>query len=245
MDKRTNSNSNSDETESNKKAKLYIEAIEKAEKEEFDEIDNITDNKKDTKDTKNSENDTDKNNKDIEIIEIKEEKEKTEKDKMIMGETYNYNDPQLIKERIECRKLLKKINDSEPEEFDKRLDCFKKLFKKFGDQSYIEPPFRCDYGSNISIDCTYVTIGDNCLIGPDCKIIAVTHPLVEREFEKELTLPVKIGDDCFIGASSIILPGVTIEDKVVIGAGSVVSTNIESNSIVSGNPAKVVGKFDY
>ncbi|OUM60562.1 hypothetical protein PIROE2DRAFT_13643 [Piromyces sp. E2] len=236
MTKRVNSNSDSEQEESNKKAKLYIEAIEKAEKEEFDEI-------KDTKEEKKDD--------DLEIIEIKKKKDKTEKEKMIIGETYNYNDPQLKRERIECRRILKKINDSDPEEEEKREEFFKKLFKKFGKQSYIEPPFRCDYGSNISIgdrcsinfnltilDCTYVTIGNNCLFGPDCKIIAVTHPLVEREFEKELTLPVKIGNDCFIGAGTIILPGVTIGDKVVIGAGSVISTNIESNSIVSGNPAK-------
>ena len=133
--KRGKSNSDSEPEESNKKTKLYIEAIEKAEREEFDGV-------KDKKE---------EDEHDIEIIEIKKKKDKTEKEKMIAGETYNYNDPQLKKERIECRRILKKINDSDPEEEDVREECFKKLFKKFGKQSYIEPPFRCDYGSNISI----------------------------------------------------------------------------------------------
>lgn len=182
----------------------------------------------------------------------------TEKEKMLAGELYDSGDAQLKKERLECRKVLKVYNDSDPEEFEKRDQLFKKLFKNFGKDAYIEPPFRCDYGSNISmgdrsymnfdaivLDVCEVTIGEDCLFGPGCRIITASHPLdyrARKNFGKEFGKPIKIGNDCFIGANVTILPGITIGDRVVIGAGSVVTKNIESDSIAVGNPAKVIRK---
>ncbi|ORX63996.1 transferase hexapeptide repeat-containing protein, partial [Anaeromyces robustus] len=171
----------------------------------------------------------------------------TEKEKMLAGELYDSGDKQLVQERLECRKVLKKFNDAEPEEVEKRAEYCRNLFKKFGKDAYIEPPFRCDYGSNISmgdrsymnfdtivLDVCEVTIGEDCLFGPGCRIITATHPLdyrVRKNFGKEYGKPIKIGNDCFFGANCTILPGVTIGDRVVVGAGSVVTKNVESDSI--------------
>ncbi|ORX50048.1 isoleucine patch superfamily-like protein [Piromyces finnis] len=159
------------------------------------------------------------------------------------------------------KKIIKDIDKLEADDYKTRIKYFEKLFKKFGKGSYIEPPFHCDYGYNVSIgnrsmfnvfnvilDCGPVTIGNDCLFSPGCQIITVTHSLdyKERKNGIEYTKPVKIGNDCFFGAGCIVLPGVTIGDRVVIAAGSVVSTDIESDCVVGGNPAKVLRKLtDY
>jgi len=184
----------------------------------------------------------------------------TEKEKMIAGELYLSSDKQLVEERLQCRKVIKKFNDAEPEEIEKRTEICKNLFKHFGEDAYIEPPFHCDYGYNISmgnrsymnfdtivLDVCEVKIGEDTLFGPGCRIITATHPLdyKSRKFGgRELGKPVTIGNDCFIGANVTILPGITIGDRVVIGAGSVVTKNVESDTVVCGNPAKVLKKLD-
>jgi len=149
--------------------------------------------------------------------------------------------------------ILKQMN------MKKRVEYCKKLFKNFGEQSYIEPPFHCDYGYNINIgkrcifnfnniilDCGKVTIGDDCLFSPNCNIITVTQPVnyKARKNGMEYTKPIKIGNDCFFGAGSMILPGVTIGDRVITGAGSVIINDVPSDCIVSGNPAKIIKKIN-
>jgi maltose O-acetyltransferase len=180
---------------------------------------------------------------------------KSEKEKMLLGELYNAGDPQLVKERRLARNLLKIYNNSLDEEQEKRLAILSELFGALGENLTIEPPFFCDYGSNIYIgrgvffnfncivlDVNRVDIGDNVLFGPNVQIYPATHPIgyKERQTGLELGKPIKIGSDSWVGGSVIIGPGVTIGDRSVIGAGSVVVKDIPSGVFAAGNPCKVI-----
>ncbi len=174
---------------------------------------------------------------------------KSEKQKMIDGELYKASDIELIKMRKNTRKLLRKFN-SKP-----KKQTLEKLFNKKFNNIYIEPPFYCDYGTNIELgekvymnfncvilDCTKVKIGDNTLIGPSVQIYTATHPLdfETRNQELEYAKPITIGKNCWIGGGTIILPGVEIGDNCVIGAGSVVTKSIPENHLAIGNPCKII-----
>ena len=122
---------------------------------------------------------------------------------------------------------------------------------------YIEPPFFCDYGSNIHfgrecylnhncifLDVCKITIGSNTFFGPNSQVYTATHPLDPIERRKgEFGKPVKIGNDCWIGGSAVIPPGVTIGDGVTVGAGSVVTKDVEDYTVVAGNPAKIIKRL--
>ncbi|TPX34890.1 hypothetical protein SmJEL517_g02542 [Synchytrium microbalum] len=179
---------------------------------------------------------------------------KTEKEKALAGELYNANDKELVDDREACKKLIRKYNhpDREREELPKIL---KELLVDDGktDPPFIEPPFYCDYGYNITygknvymnhnciiLDCNKVTIGDNVMFAPNVAIYAATHPLeaeIRRDMGPELAFPVTIGSDVWIGGNSVILPGVTIGDGAVVGAGSVVTKDVAPYTVVVGNPA--------
>jgi len=179
----------------------------------------------------------------------------TEKEKMLRGELYDAADPQLVQERLRARELLKALNDSRPDEQDKRQALLAQLLGAMGEGVHIEPPFFCDYGSNIRmenrvflnfncviLDCNIVRIGDNALIGPAVQIYAATHPLAAAERIKgpELGYPITIGRNVWIGGSAVIGPGVTIGDNTTIGAGSVVVKDIPPNVFAAGNPCRVL-----
>lgn len=172
--------------------------------------------------------------------------------KMLKGELYNSSDPVLIKERAKAKELCQKYNTCDRES---KETIIKDLFANSGENIIIEPNFFCDYGYNINVgnnfymnyngvilDVCEVTIGDNVLIGPNCGIYTAYHPLslAERQSNLECGKKIKIGNDVWIGGNTVVLPGVTIGDNVVIGAGSVVTKNIPSNSLAFGNPCKVV-----
>ncbi len=174
---------------------------------------------------------------------------KSEKEKMISGELYYSNDPELKKLREKARKLSKKFNNRPNKK------VLEKLFNKKLENTYIEPPFHCDYGFNIDLgektymnfnciilDCAKVIIGNNTLFAPNVQIYTATHPLdaTTRNSEQEYAKPISIGENCWIGGGAIILPGVEIGDNCVIGAGSVVNKSIPSNSMAAGNPCKVI-----
>ncbi|WP_353622089.1 maltose acetyltransferase domain-containing protein [Halocella sp. SP3-1] len=179
----------------------------------------------------------------------------TEKEKMLAGEFYNASDEQLLNERMYARKMTKCFNESEKEN---KIEILKKLFGSTGEGIYIEPNFRCDYGSNIYLgdnfyanyDCTIldvckVVIGKNCMLGPKVCIFTATHPLDAelRVSGLEYAKPVKIGDNVWIGGSAVINPGVNVGNNVVVASGSVVVKDVPDNVVVGGNPAKIIKKL--
>lgn len=183
------------------------------------------------------------------------QKMKTEKEKMLSGELYNALDTTLSKERLRTRLLLKELNDSAENEDEKRKSILKELLPNMGSNFWLQPPFYCDYGSNIIIgdkvflnfncvilDVMQVKIGSRTLVGPNVQIYTATHPMnfKERAMGLEFAKPIFIGEDSWIGGGVIICPGVTIGDRTVIGAGSVVTKDIPSDVLAAGNPCKVI-----
>ncbi|MES2660095.1 MAG: sugar O-acetyltransferase [Verrucomicrobiota bacterium] len=179
---------------------------------------------------------------------------KSEKEKMLGGELYNAQDPQLVRERVICRDLCKRLNDSAEDQQDERRRILSELIGQPTDAT-VQPPFHCDYGTNISLgsnvyfnfnciilDVMPVVIGDNTLFGPAVQIYTATHPLdaVERRGGLESAKPITIGSDVWIGGGAILCPGVTIGDRSVIGAGSVVTKSIPADVIAAGNPCRIL-----
>jgi maltose O-acetyltransferase len=184
---------------------------------------------------------------------------KTEKEKMLSGELYNALDPELSDERQRTRLLIKDLNDTREDENEKRKSILKKLLPYSGANLWVQPPFYCDYGTNIMtgdqvffnfncvvLDVMLVLIGSRTLVGPNVQIYTATHPLdhKERASGLEYAKPVTIGEDVWIGGSAVICPGVIIGDRSVIGAGSVVTKDIPSDVFAAGNPCKVIRKLN-
>lgn len=183
----------------------------------------------------------------------------TEKEKMLAGEFYNALDPVLAKERRDARNACKELNDSRDEEQEKRARILKELFGEAGEKLWIEPPFFCDYGSNIFVgdnvyfnfncvilDVAPVRIGSNVFFAPNVQIYTATHPLdfqLRRE-GLESGEPITIGDDVWIGGGTIICPGVQIGARSVIGAGSVVTKDVPAGVLAFGNPCRVARELE-
>jgi maltose O-acetyltransferase len=179
---------------------------------------------------------------------------KTEKEKMLAGENYLVNDKELSAERLRAKKLLHRLNVTEYVVNGNAKNIVHVLLPNAHKKMYIEPPFHCDYGYNIytgenvffNVNCVVldtmkITIGNNVLFGPGVQIYAASHSLnIEERKTVEFSKPVSVGNDCWIGGNSIILPGVTIGNGCTIGAGSVVTKDIPDNSLAVGNPAKVI-----
>jgi maltose O-acetyltransferase len=183
---------------------------------------------------------------------------KTEKEKMLSGEYYFANDEVLLKERANCKSLLKKLNIDEYVVSGKTKEILAELLPQAHSSIYIEPPFHCDYGYNIlagenvyfNVNCVVldvmpVTLGNNVFCAPGVQIYTATHPLeaLPRR-EKENAKQITVGDDCWIGGNAIICPGVTIGNRCVIGAGAVVTKDIPDDSLAVGNPAVVIRKLN-
>lgn len=179
----------------------------------------------------------------------------TEKEKMLAGKPYLAFEEQLLNERQHAKGLVYAINTLHPFHLEERHELLKQLLGKTGDNFYVEPPFRCDYGYNIEIgenfysnynctilDCAKVTIGKNVLFAPNVSLFTAGHPIdaTLRSQEYEYAFPITIGDDVWVGGNTVINPGVTIGSNVVIGSGSVVTKDIPSNCIAVGNPCRVL-----
>ena len=180
---------------------------------------------------------------------------KTEKEKMLAGEAYKAWDDELMAERAHCRKVMQKLNNSLPKtaEWQEAVD---ELVPNAGEGLYLEPPFHCDYGSNIIagknfyanfncvvLDVNRVEIGDNVMFAPNVQVYTASHPLdVKGRVEEgvEFGLPIKIGNNVWVGGGVIICPGVTIGDNTVIGAGAVVTKDIPADVVAAGNPCRVI-----
>lgn len=180
---------------------------------------------------------------------------KTEKEKMLDGELYDPLDQQLTDERTKTRLLVKALNDSREDDTEERTRILKELIPRAGIGLWMQPPFYCDYGSNmivgekvffnfncVVLDVTYVTIGSRTLFGPNVQIYTATHPVEYRERASglEFAKPINIGEDVWVGGSAIICPGVNIGDRSIIGAGSVVTRDIPADVFAAGNPCKVI-----
>lgn len=182
----------------------------------------------------------------------------TEKQKMLKGEYYNAFEETLLQDRKKAQKLCQQLNDIPDGSPTERSNIIKQLFNT--DKSvWIESPFRCDYGYNIHVgdnfyanfgcvilDCNLVKIGDNVKFGPNVQVYTATHPIdpKKRSLGKEMAYPITIGDNVWIGGSCIILPGVTIGNNTVIGAGSVVTKNIPDNVVAVGNPCRIIKNIE-
>jgi maltose O-acetyltransferase len=184
---------------------------------------------------------------------------KTEKEKMLAGEMYNPADQILLKDREEVRHKVRIYNQTLETEGDKRTKLLKELLGSSGENVYMEPNIRFDYGYNTYVgenffanfDCTILDVcevrfGDNCLLGPNVQIYTATHPLnpTERNSGKEYAKPITFGNNVWIGGSAVINPGVTIGNNVVIAAGAVVTKNVPDNVVVGGNPAKIIKQIE-
>ena len=180
---------------------------------------------------------------------------KTEKEKMLAGELYDALDKQLSDERLRTRLLIKELNDTREDQVEERNRILKELIPDAGPGLWLQPPFYCDYGSNMKLgekvffnfncvvlDVAQVSIGSRTLFGPNVQIYAATHPMDHREraLGLEYAKQIVIGEDVWVGGSAIICPAVTIGDRSVIGAGSVVTKDIPADVFAAGNPCRVI-----
>ncbi len=174
---------------------------------------------------------------------------------MLTGELYDAMDEQLVQERLNAQKLIQQFNGSAPDDLQNRNRILKKLIPNCGEKVFVQPPFFCDYGSNITpgdgvffnfncvvLDVAPVHIGSRTLLGPNVQIYTATHPLnfKERTSGLESGEPITIGEDVWIGGSAVICPGVTIGSRTVVAAGSVVVKDLPSDVLAAGNPCRVI-----
>jgi len=180
----------------------------------------------------------------------------TEKEKASAGLLYDANyDETLMQERIRCKDLCMDYNQLRFSQFEEQKALIKKLLGKVSEGFYITPPFWCHYGYNIEIgknfytnhncvilDAAKVQFGDNVFIGPNCIFSTSGHPIdsARRNQGLEYAYPLTVGNDVWFGANVTVLPGVSIGDNVVIGAGSVVTKDIPSGVIAVGNPCRIL-----
>jgi maltose O-acetyltransferase len=183
----------------------------------------------------------------------------SERAKMLAGELYDASVPELVEERLRARRLVAAYNATDAGDREGRTRLLAELIGSLGEDVWIEPPFHCDYGSNITLgdsaylnfncvvlDCAAVEIGAGAQLAPAVQVYAATHPLSAdaRRDLREYALPVTIGPNTWIGGAAVILPGVSIGENSVIGAGSVVTRDVPSDVLAAGNPCRVIRELD-
>ena len=177
-------------------------------------------------------------------------------EKMHQGELYFPGDQELLKEQMDCLDRLYDFNQTRPTEMEERARLLKEMFAEVGEDCYIEPPFHASWGGrhvhfgkqvyanfNLTlVDDTHITVGDCTMFGPNVTVATAGHPVLPelREQAYQYNAPVHIGRNCWIGAGAILLPGVSVGDNTVIGAGSVVTKDIPANVVAVGNPCRVL-----
>lgn len=182
------------------------------------------------------------------------------KEKMHAGELYLPFGEELITEQLQKLDRLYDFNMTRPTEMEKRNALLKEMFAEIGENCYIEPPFHSNFGGghvhfgnnvyanfNLTlVDDTHIYVGDNTMFGPNVTVATAGHPILPelRQQGYQYNAPIHIGENCWIGAGALILPGITIGDNVVIGAGSVVTKNIPSNVVAVGNPCRILREIN-
>lgn len=188
---------------------------------------------------------------------------KTELEKCLAGEVFNGGDKELAMMTLNAKRLLKELNNTDYTDIEQKKSILQKLFGKIGENVHVDIDFHCEYGKHIHIgnkvvinmNCTFVDnniieIGNNVLIASNVQIYTATHStnvherMVEEETKREIcktyALPITVCDGAWIGGGAILLPGVTIGENSVIGAGSVVTRSIPANCVAVGNPCRVI-----
>lgn len=184
----------------------------------------------------------------------------THKEKMHAGVIYDPANDEIMQEQLQCLDKLYDFNQTRPTELDKREKMLKEMFAEIGENCYIEPPFHanwggkhCHFGNNVyanfnltMVDDTHIYVGDCTMFGPNCVIATAGHPILPELRKKafQYNMPVHIGRNCWLGAGVLVMPGITIGDNSVIGAGSVVTKDIPANVIAVGNPCKVLREIN-
>lgn len=172
------------------------------------------------------------------------------------GILYSTDDEELMREQVRCLDKLYDFNHTRPTEMEKREAMLREMFAEIGEGCYIEPPLYSNWGGrhvhfghhvyanfNLTlVDDTHIYVGDHTMIGPNVTLAAAGHPILPELREKvyQYNMPVRVGRNCWIGAGAVLLPGVTIGDNSVIGAGSVVTKDIPADVVAVGNPCRVL-----
>jgi maltose O-acetyltransferase len=179
---------------------------------------------------------------------------RSEKEKMLTGELYDPLDPELVQARGRARDLCQDLNATRERDQQARRRILMELLGKGGESVWMQPPFFCDYGSNILLrervffnfncvvlDVCLVKVGDFTLFGPAVQIYTASHPMnAELRRKQEYAKPIEIGSDVWVGGGAILCAGVNIGSKTVIGAGSVVTRDIPDGVLAAGNPCRVI-----
>lgn len=182
------------------------------------------------------------------------------KDKMHTGELYLPGDEEILKEQEKCLERLYEFNQTRPSEGEKRQQMLKEMFAELGENCYIEPPFHANFGGHhvhfgnnvyanfnfTTVDDTHIYVGDYTMFGPNVTLATAGHPILPelRKQAYQYNMPIHIGKNCWIGSSVCVMPGVTIGDNTVIGAGSVVTKDIPANVVAYGTPCKVIREIN-
>lgn len=183
-----------------------------------------------------------------------------QRDNMHNGKLYDPNDDSVMEEQMVCLDRLYDFNQTRPSEMDKRNAIMKEMMGDVGKDYYIEPPFHANWGgkhvhfgdgvyANFGLTCvddTHIYVGSHTLFGPNVVLATAGHPMLPelRKHGIQYNMPIHIGENCWLGAGVIVVPGVTIGDNVVIGASSVVTKDIPSNSVAMGTPCRVVRQIN-
>jgi maltose O-acetyltransferase len=180
---------------------------------------------------------------------------RTQRERMLAGDLYIADDPELAADSLRAMRLSAQFNASPPDATEERRRILSQLLGSLGEGTEIRPPFHCDYGYQthigartfanfglVALDVATITIGDDVQIGPNVQLLTPTHPIEAepRRNKLEGAQPITIGDNVWLGAGAIILPGVTIGENTVVGAGAVVTKNLPANVVAVGNPARVI-----
>jgi maltose O-acetyltransferase len=180
---------------------------------------------------------------------------RTQRERMLAGDLYIADDPQLAADGLRAMRLSAQFNASPPDAARERRRILSELLGSIGEGTVIRPPFRCDYGYQthigahtfanfglVALDVATITIGNDVQIGPNVQLLTPTHPIEAepRRNRFEAARPITIGDNVWIGGGAIILPGVTVGENTVVGAGAVVTRDLPANVVAVGNPARVI-----
>lgn len=181
------------------------------------------------------------------------------RERMKDGRVYFYNDEEIMKEQEQCMEILYDFNNTRPSQMKKRNEILKSLLAQVGENCYVEPPLHANWGKNTHfgnnvyanfnltlVDDTDIFVGDNVMFGPNVTLATAGHPINPelRIKAAQFNIPITIGNNVWLGAGVIVMPGVNIGDNSVIGAGSVVTKDIPANVVAVGNPCRVMREIN-